>query len=423
MFLALSGAASAFVGAHTLSILALAARRTWVHHVRPDTIQGSDLFMLRWARRNGVRAYASFAVSFGSRDDAAFEDAVRQIRANLAAQLSDPRTSWRRGVDLDRKRWVWREDLDLDRLVDEVDTDEAFFEVGDAEQRDIVVRLHRGRRLLGVLFDHTVWDGIRVVNECLAPTITARPFSSKWLLRDRYRPLLDELAVLYTAWRTAGRAVTYKPLPRFENGEGQQVVKHIWNTSDIKALKDRLRVPFSAAIVALYGKKLLEWLPESRQMVRIGVIVGFQSPRFRNNYSMVAVDVRRADDLDATVRAVQSQMRRRRLEVVGLYNLANTFEVESFFKGRVVDALFSPAFFDPDEGLSREVVDMSFFNVPSSTPLYSFACSIGDRITLCTTNNCPDIDLDRMAEDSDGVFHFDDNGALTGVGEPLREAS
>ncbi|MEM6930960.1 MAG: hypothetical protein AAF602_28755, partial [Myxococcota bacterium] len=213
MSLALSGAASAIVGASTLSMLALAFRRTWIHRARPDTVQGSDLFMLRWARRNGVRAYGAFSVSFGSADDAAFDAAVRTIEASLAAQLADRRSSWRRGVDLDAGRWVWREDLDLDSLIDEVDTDEAFFEVGDAEQREIVVRLHRGRRLLGVLFDHTVWDGIRVVNECLAPTITAKPFSSKWLLKDTYRPFVDELAVLYTAWRTAGRALTHRPLP------------------------------------------------------------------------------------------------------------------------------------------------------------------------------------------------------------------
>jgi len=418
---ALTGAASAFFGLHALAVAALAGRRSWVHTIRPDTIQGSDLFMLRWARRNGVRAYGAFAVSFGSTDDAHFDDAMQRIRASLAEQLKDPRSSWRRGVDLETQQWVWREDLTVDDLVDVVDTDEAFFEVGDEHQRDIVVRFHRGRHLLGVLFDHTCWDGIRVVNECLAPTIDARPFSSKWLLKDKYRPVLDEMAVVYTAYQTGLRAATYRPLPRYEDGQGQQVVKHIWKTSDIKALKDRLKVPFSAAIVATYGKQILGWLPPEREMVRIGVIVGFVSTRFRNNYSMIAVDVRREDDLETSVRKVVKQMRRRQLEVVGLYHLANTIEVESFFKGRVVDALFSPAFFDPDSGLSNEVVDMSFFNVPSSTPLYSFACSIGDRITLCTTNNCPDVDRSRMVADAVEVFDYDRDAVLE-KHEVLRDA-
>lgn len=397
---------------HTLAGAALAARRYWVHHVAPDTIQGSDRFMLRWAQRHGVRSYGAFAVSFGSTSDAEFAEAVATIRASLAEQLADPRSAWRRGVDVEAGTWAWRDDLDLDTLVDEVDTDEAFFAIGDPAQRDIVVRLHRGRHLLGVLFDHTVWDGIRVVNECLAPTISAHPFSSKWLLKDTYRPVLDEAAVLYTGWSLAGRALTYRPLPHFEGGEGQQVVKHLWHTADIKADKDRIGVPFSAAIVARYGRTVLDWLPAERRRVRIGIIVGFQSDRFRNNYSMLAVDVRRGDDLKTAAKRVHAQMKRRQLEVVGLYNLANSFDVESFFKGRIIDVLFSPAFFDPHEGLSQQVVDMSFFNVPSSTPLYAFACSIGDRITVCTTNNCPDVDAHRLAAGAAEVFRYDAKGAL-----------
>ncbi|MEM6927982.1 MAG: hypothetical protein AAF602_13710, partial [Myxococcota bacterium] len=172
---------------------------------------------------------------------------------------------------------------------------------------------------------------------------------------------------------------------------------------------------FSAAIVAMYADKLFQWLPASRRTLRIGVIVGLDSKRCRNNYSMVAVDVRRDDSLATAARKISAQMRRRRLEVVGLYNLANTFEVEAFFKGQVVDALFSPAFFDPDEGLSRQVVDVSFFNVPCTSPLYSFACSIGDRITLCTTNNCPDVDQARMTHDATEVFDYADTGALRDI--------
>ncbi|MEN0060493.1 MAG: hypothetical protein AAGA48_00010 [Myxococcota bacterium] len=401
---------NSLIAGHSFAIAALAARRIWVHVLQPNTIQGSDLFMLRWARRNGVRAYSAFAVSFGTTDDAVFDDVVRQLRANLAQQLTDTRSSWRRGVDVDRGRWVWRTDVTVDTLVDEVDTDEAFYAVSDPQQRDIVVRIHRGRRQFGVLFDHTCWDGIRVVNECLAPTITAKPFSSKWLLKDRFRPLLDELAVIATAYRLGWRALTYRTLPAGGPDDRQTVVKHRWRTADIKALKDRLNVPFSAAIVAMYGKKVLQWLPPHRKRVRIGVIVGLQSKRFRNNYSMVAVDVHRGDDLDTAARRVHRQMRRRRLDVVGLYHLANTIEVESFFKGQVVDALFSPAFFEPDTGLSQSVDDMSFFNVPSSTPLYSFACSIGDTITVCTTANSPALDLARMTEDAMEAFDFDAQG-------------
>ncbi len=406
---------STLVGAHGAALAALAARRAWIHQVRPSSIQGSDRFMLRWARREGARSYGYFTVSFGSRTEEAFAEVCREIRANLAEQLAQPRSSWRRGVDVDRGEWVWRDSRSMDSLVDDVHDDRAFFEVGDPRQRDIVVRFHHGRRLFGVLFDHTCWDGIRVVNECLAPVITARPFSSRWLVRDQYVPAASELGVLYTAYKHGFRALTYRTVRKFPVGHGQTVVKHVWRTAELKALKDRLGVTFSAAIVARFGRMVLDWLPPDRERVRIGVIVGFLNERFRNNYSMLAIDVLRKDDLDAAVRRVSRQMKRRRVEVLGLYHLVSTFEVESLFKANVVDALFSPAFFDPDTGLSLDVIDMSFFNVPSSTPLYAFACSIGDRITVCTTNNCADVDPARLTEGSVQVFEYDGHARLDRV--------
>jgi hypothetical protein len=403
--------------AHTAGMILLAARRQWINRIRPESVQGSDRHMMRWCIDNHKRAYAFFSVSFGFEDDDSFARAIETIRADLTEALADPRASFRRGISLEQEHYIWRDDLVIDDLVEVVDSDEQFFRIDDDRQREMVIRLHTGRRRLGYLFDHTVWDGIRVVNECLVPAIRCKPFDSKWLAEDTYTPGLSELLMIYTGYRTGIRALTHRPLPLLEDDHAQHVVQHIWNTADVKALKNRLKVSFSAAIVAMYGKQVLDWLPEDRSCLRLGIIIGFKNDRFRNNYSIISVDVMRNQDLEQTTRSVGKQLKQRRLEVVGLYQLGNLLEVETFFKSHLVDVLFSPAFFERGEGLSQRVDDMSFYNVPCSTPLYSFACSIGDTITISTTNNCPLIDMKKLTRDAVGVFHYAPSGSLCDVSD------
>ncbi len=402
-----------FVLAHLAAIAFLMARRAWIYWVRPKSLQGSDRFMLRYIQKSGRRSYGYITVSFGTSDLSTFRARIAELRRNLAALLEDPRSAWRRGVDPEREAWVWRHELTVDTLVDDVADDEAFYALSDPARREMVVRVHEGRQRIGMLFDHTCWDGIGMLDECLAPLAEAKPFPRRWLVRARYLPLLTELMVVYTFYRNTLRGLTYRPIPPYPRGHPQTVVRHRWATSEVKALKNRLEVSFSAALVALYGATLLRWLPH-RPHVRIGVVVGFVNPRHRNNYSMLAVDVHRHHDLDTSVRHVARQMKRRRIEVLGLYHLVNTVAVERSFKANVVDALFSPAFFEPDEGLSVHVSDVAFINVPTSSPLYTFACGIGEDVTLCTTCNSPAVDRAALTDGAREVLPFDGRYRLAG---------
>ena len=74
--------------------------------------------------------------------------------------------------------------------------------------------------------------------------------------------------------------------------------------------------------------------------------------------------------------------------------------------------LFSPAFFDPKEGLSTQVIDLCLHMVPTSTPMYAFSCSVEDRITICTTIGSSAIDMDRVREDATQDHHYDLDGQL-----------
>lgn len=405
-----------FLTAHAAGVALLAARRQWIHRARPDSVQGSDLHMMRYCISAQTRAYGFFAIAFDSTDDADFDAIIRTITADVAADLSNPRSSFRRGMDLEQRRYIWRSALTIDDLIEIVDDDADFYRFDDDRKREIVLRFHRGRRRLGCLFDHTCWDGIRVVNECMVPAIRCQPFSDKWLVADQYTPGLSELVMIYTGYRNGWRALTHRGLPGFDDGAQQRIVQHVWSVAEIKRQKEALGGGgFNATMVARFGAKLFDSLPAHRARLRFGLVVGFVNPRFRNNYSMVAIEVHRAHDLAESVRSIDRQIKRRRIEIMGLYHLVNTVEVESLFKTQLLDVVFSPAFFDRDEGLSLRVSDMQFFNVPSSTPLYAFACSIDDRITICTTVNTPEIDLPCLSRDAVRVYQNSPGNTLIDV--------
>lgn len=394
---------------HALAMAGLAARRAWLHHVDTTSLQGSDRHMLRWCLDEDRRAYAMFHISFGCRDQAAWDAVQAQILADIAADLRDPRSPFKRDVDHATARFTWRDGLELDGLVEVVDDDDAFFHVGDATRRPLVIRLHRRRWVLGVLFDHTCWDGVRIVNEVVTRCIRCRAFDTKWLAPARYTPVLDEALQIYTAYVMGYRWMRHDPMATYREDEAQHVVRHHLRTADVKATKTRLGVPFSAAIVGLYAERVLRWTLTKRDRIRFGVIVGCVSDRFRNNYSIMTIDVHRAHGVDGMIRDVARQMKRRRVEVLPLFNLIGSLEIETLFKAQMIDVLFSPAFFDRGEGISLSVDDMSFFNVPSSVPLYSFACSIDDLITISSTLNTPEISLDRMLAEDDAreVYRYD----------------
>jgi hypothetical protein len=154
--------------------------------------------------------------------------------------------------------------------------------------------------------------------------------------------------------------------------------------------------------------RLFRCVDPQRKMIRVGVIIGMENPRFRNNYTIVTVDAHRSDSEDAMICSIDRQLKLRQLEVLPLFHLISNVEAQTLFKQRAIDYLFSPAFFHRGSGVSDLVDDMCFYTVPVSTPFYSFACSIDDEMTVSTTLNTPEVHLDAFAADATRQFSLAD---------------
>lgn len=386
----------------------LAFRRIWVFRIRPDTIQGSDLHMLKYCIKERTRAWCG--VQFTFNEEADFDAIVATIRSNIEKCFDRPGSTYRMGVDLEHRRYVMRAHLRPEDIIDVVHRDQDFFATKDDERfRELAFRIYPERRLVGLIFDHTVWDGLRLVNEIIVPMIESRPFASRWLLVDRYYPVLAEFMQIYTIAVMGARWLTHRPVPNYPDESQQRVITHRFPTSVVKSSKNRNGVKFTSALLGVWMFRVFESLDPKRRMVRVGVIIATESRRFRNNYTIVTVDVRRFDSEDALVHSIERQLKTRQLEVLPLYHMISSIEAQTLFKKRAIDYLFSPGFFHSHKGVSKQITDMRFITIPIGMPFYSFACSIDDVITVSTTVNTDELNVERFGANASASFSLRDH--------------
>ena len=394
-------------------VLYLMWARFYVMVLSPESIQGSDLHMFKWCEEEDTRAWAGFHLTLDG--GMPYDEVKATVAANIARDMESPTSTYRRGCDLEARRYVFYDHYTPDDVMESTDKDTAFFRLSDDRNRELVYRFHDERHLVGALFDHTVWDGIRMFNETLTPAINSTPFDSRWLLDERYLPLLAELMMLYTGAQMGVRWLTHRPMPLLEDEQDQHVLRHKFPLEHIKAVKNRAGCKFTSALLAVWASRLFEAVGPQRDAIRFGLIVGMNNPRFRNNYSIITVDVPRCDTPEQMCTIIERQVRRRSIEVMPLYHLMSFVELQTFFKKTMVDALFSPAVFERGTGPSKHVEDLFFYIIPTSMPLYSFACSLGDEVTISTTYNCPEISLEQLSSDATALFRVNDDKVIVAL--------
>ena len=152
-----------------LALFALA--RLWVMVLARDRLQGSDLHMLKWCLQEQTRAWAGFHITLA--EDAPYEELKREVIKNISDEMNSPTSDYRRGLDLSTAQYIYHETYTASDLIFETE-DAAFFRLSDDHNRELLYKFHDGRHLIGALFDHTVWDGIRMFNETLAPAIKSK---------------------------------------------------------------------------------------------------------------------------------------------------------------------------------------------------------------------------------------------------------
>ncbi len=394
-------------------------KRFWIYRVKPEGIFGSDWHMLRYYLSSGKKSY--IFVDYEIQPSLSWQDIESFVTAKLMALLRLNQSPFSITIDANQRRLKHRHVSNLSEIVEYHKKSSTFYQVTDAQLRDCVIRFYPEGHRVGVLFDHTLFDGILLSQEIGQPLLEYRAFSKGLLLQDKYWPIFSEVCQLYSLMRLAVSQYASEALP-IRSKQSQSVVHHNWDFSKVKTIKAKHDCSFSDALLAFYVEYLFRHLESAHNTLRVGIVVGFKNPRFRNNYSVCRVRINRSSSVSDYLEQIKREVKKNQHEVLPLYQVFSVHDLQSRFKSGLIDCLFSPLFFFPKKGLSLHMRQTRFFNVPTGCPLYVFANAFGDRVYCSTTINTTAIDEASFVGDKGDLFSFNEDYSHMTTTEQAEDA-
>ena len=380
-----------------------AIKRFWIHFINRQGVFGSDLHMLRYFLQSNKKPY--IFVDYKIDDSLPWEDVILHLKTTLDTLLAKENSPLGVSIDVDKRCWRYQQPGQMDSILEYHTNASDYHSTLDKLSRDYVFRVYSAGRRIGLLFDHTVFDGILLSQQVVQPILGFRPFSNKMFMKDRYFPIISETIQFYALSKLAYHRIRSKPLPPLIQ-QSHSVVHHSWDMAVVKQIKRDNRCSLIDAMLAAYIEHVFQHLDQSYQTIRTGVVIGFENPRFRNNYSVCRVNLNRACTTQDYVQQIQKQYKKNQREVLPLYQIFSTHDLQTRFKSGLIDCLFSPLLFFPKDRLSYHLEQTRFFNVPCGTPLYVFANAFGNRLHCSTTIGTSALDQVGFAGDDGDVFHF-----------------
>ena len=176
-------------------------KRLWIYKIDRNGLYGSDLHMLRYFLSTGKKSY--IFVDYEIQPTLSWDDIHHIVLSKLEALLQQVQSPLTVSLDLQKRCLVFTGTPKLSDIIEYHDELDTFYHIGDGQQRDCVIRLIPSHRRVGILFDHTVFDGILLSQQIGQPLLDCRPFSQSMLQEDRYFPLLSETLQCYVLMKLA----------------------------------------------------------------------------------------------------------------------------------------------------------------------------------------------------------------------------
>ncbi|GMH63347.1 hypothetical protein TL16_g03687 [Triparma laevis f. inornata] len=249
--------------------------------------------------------------------------------------------------------------------------------------------------------DHCIADGLTMYNEVVGPVLGNPRF--KLAKRPIYVPLITEFHQLYVLTRmfsiyTGSLLSGQKALPRLEK-EMQYPVFHRMELERIKEVKNELKVPVAAVIMAVLVKHLGKSLKKGRSNIKICLSYAFQNENSFNNYSFIILDIRDNLPIDVMARNIHRQLFNRRHEINTMYHLlqlpTGSGGVTKAVQQTICDAYIAMTMVPDGEKEKGEVNIMESMkneHYSISTGLNMTAVSIGDKVYVSSKVGLVDIE-------------------------------
>lgn len=204
----------------------------------------------------------------------------------------------------------------------------------------IIVNFSKKNQSIYVLVNHTFMDGVKMTSLVYSRILLDQ--SPIDMVREyRYVPIVSELDAL----RCIGDYMTRRHRSTLTHTPGIPPVQHylqIDNTR-IRTLKTTGGSSFNIALLAMVCEYLFKYTTATS--LSVALLYGFSNQHKNNAYTFMDILVDKNDDIVASIRRIDEQIKSRMHHLNGHYHLIHnmSLDLESVYKQRNCDVIFSSA--------------------------------------------------------------------------------
>ena len=165
-------------------IFSLVIKRFWIFNINKNGIYGSDYQFFKTSKNKKRRLY--FLTEFVFKDTISWNEVVNKIHYSIELDLKKSTSAMRFGCCWNKKRFYFKSDIKTQEIIEYVSSDENFYNIEDDKNREVIYRIYPKKQLVGVLFDHVCFDGLKFFNEIIKPVFETKQFTSQWMSQRVY---------------------------------------------------------------------------------------------------------------------------------------------------------------------------------------------------------------------------------------------
>ena len=215
-------------------IISLVLKRFWIFNINKNGIYGSDYQFFKSSKEKKRRLY--FLTEFVFKNTMSWEEIENKINSSINNELKNKKSSMRFGCSWDKKKFYLKSNIKSQDIIEYIYNDKDFYSIEDKKNREVIYRIYPKKQLVGVLFDHVCFDGLRFFNEIIKPVFETKQFTSQWMNQKTYTVFLTELKQLYTMSSIIKRNLKQKTLPLLQDDK-QIIIQHELINYDIKNIR------------------------------------------------------------------------------------------------------------------------------------------------------------------------------------------
>ena len=259
---------------------------------------------------------------------------------------------------------------------------------------------NRKKKYIDTVLDHRVYDLIKAVK-----FINLLSFSPCGNLYDKsinykYYPIFNEIVVIVTLFRSIVFTIKNKnnQLKKFKILKNRNIV-HNYDIIKYKKYVGFKKIDINLALTCYH---IFKNLSVDLKYFNVGLLVGIKNNRFRNNYSIVILQLKVQKDFMKILKNIRTERKKNSYFVFGVYDLINyTINIQKKIKTQLHLQFTNIYSNHKNDKINQKYWNNSYLIINNSSCNFYVSCIYNDYFKKTFINiqyNTPDIDENKFKE-------------------------